>query len=157
MVDKQKRYNKAYYRQNSEEISEKRKQKYESDPEVREKAVTKSREYREKVREERGGIDMRGRKQGPLDPREIELPSGKTVRAYSSGHIVEELGIAKSTLRKWIKEEKIPVTPYWLKSGRWWTQRMLNALVKAKDELNGGVKNVEFPKLVAKYWPKDEM
>jgi len=159
MGDRQKRYNHEYYEQNKEKISERRKKKYYENAELREKTVKKSREYRKQQSAARGHADTRGRKPGPLAPRRIELAEiGKTVTAYSSGFVAKELGITVQTLRVWGKKGRIPVTPYWLSNGRWWTQRMLTAFLKAKADCGEvGVRSRKFPDFARKYWPNDEM
>jgi len=157
-LDRQKKYNREYYEKNKEKIREKRKKRYWEKAGVRKAAMERAAKYREEERMKRGK-DRRGRKKGPLEPCEIETNNGRTAMAYSTGYVARELGIAIQTLHKWAKLEKIPVTPYWLANGRWWTKRMLNALLKAKKECRGrgGVRAFDFPDLARKYWPEDEM
>ena len=159
MSKKESKYNKEYYAANREHILEKRKKRYQSDASVRESLAERSAKYRKQAKEERmkAGIplDLRGRKSGPMPPRRIALDDQRIVTAYSSGYVADELGISVQTLRLWVKKGVIPGTDIWESNYRWWTQRMFNALMKAKNDCGNDVKGKEFSELVWKYWPKE--
>lgn len=153
-------YNKKYYGENAERLSNERKKRYHNDPEYSGKLKAYSRSYREKNRKLDGFVgDFRGRKKGPLPPIEIKI-NGKKVTVFTTGFVAKQLGIATSTLRSWVKKELVPETGIWLAKRRYWTKGMIEAIEKARElcsiESVGQYNKSNFAESVRNYWPKGE-
>jgi len=155
-LNSERKYQRDYYEKNKEEILRKRREKYQGDAEYRAKVMERARKYRKK---QCPLTEIRGRKKGPLPPVRVNAKSGKLVQAYSTGYVADKLGITMQTLRKWVRKGKIPETPYWISTGRVWTQRMVNAMIKAKGACRstGGTRSKNYFSQVRESWPWDEM
>jgi hypothetical protein len=126
-------------------LSRKRKDKYRQDPEYREKVLSCSKSYREKVREKREKLRAEGklvskRHKGPRKPVVLEV-NGKSVYAYTISTLAERIGRSIHTVNHWTTIGEIPPTPLWSKRGdRLYTDAMI-LIVKMAVQSRGIVRN----------------
>jgi len=123
-------YQREYYESHKEELSKKRKEKYQNDSEYREKVKEASRRYREKKRVEREALKKEGKwpkpkKRGPRTIVMVNL-NGKKVEAYTIPVLAKKIRRSISTVNKWITVGTIPKTPFLSKTGgRLYTDAMV--------------------------------
>jgi hypothetical protein len=86
-----------WYDENAESLSEKRKKNYKSDPEMREAAKARAKDYRDR------------RKQGERVQRVLQREyKGVLADVFSTGYIASELGASTTMLIKWEKKGWLP-------------------------------------------------
>lgn len=83
-----------YYNENRDEYNAKRREKYHTDKEAREKARQRSREYRAAGK--------------PVERQLTRELSGRNVKVFSTGQIAQEMGRTPQMLRNWEKEGMVP-------------------------------------------------
>lgn len=83
-----------YYDENREEYNLTRRTRYANDPEAREKAKQRSREYRQS--------------NAPIERQLTREYNGRNVQVFSTGQIAQEMGRTPQMLRNWDKADLIP-------------------------------------------------
>lgn len=112
-----KTYNKSYYDEHADEIAERRKRKYEEDPEYRKERLEAARKYREKKQREREkkatrrGKEYVRRRGGPRKPVEVEV-NGEMELAYTISTLAKKSKRSLATIRSWRAKGIFPVTPF---------------------------------------------
>ena len=89
-------YSQTYWEKNGEEIKKERRERYHTDPEYREKAKERAREYRRQQRE------AQGIKDDVVKIGKVEVPG------IPSQDIYDDLGIDSLTVKKWQKRGFCP-------------------------------------------------
>lgn len=119
-------YQRHYYEQHKEELSERRKRKYRDDPEYREKVKCASKRYRALQREGRKKtIVDKPRVRKPRKPVVVEV-NGSSVLAYTVSTLAIKIGRSVNTVNRWISIGVIPRTPLWSDRGdRLYTDAMI--------------------------------
>lgn len=136
-------YQRFYYQQRKEELSNKRKQKYREDPEYRQKVMEASKAYRDKQKIKMAKLKAAGkiiskRHRGPRKPVVLNI-NGKAVYAYTLSTLAERVGRSRDTINHWISIGTIPKTPLWSKRGdRLYTDAMI-LIVKMAVQTRGVV------------------
>ncbi len=141
-------YFRTYYEENREELSDKRRDRYQSDPEYRERAKEAARVYRAKKKAERDRLIAEGKiepasRGGPRKPVEVQV-NGRPALAYTITTVANEVGRSVDALNNWAKSGIFPITPLRSAGGdRLYTTAMILVLkdailkrgtVSAKDE-----------------------
>jgi len=108
------KYNREYYRKNKEKILQRKKQRYENDPDYRER-VKKARQrqlQREKIARRKRDTPRRTEK--PPKPMKVTLPNGDVAVAHmrKRGQFAHMLGMSAQTIRKWEKDNILPRASY---------------------------------------------
>lgn len=123
-------YQRDYYKRKKDELSEKRKARYRSDPDVRKRAKESSKRYRELKKVERrrmideGLIDVSKKRRHRRQ--EKVYVNGSLRSAYTITTMAERLGRSHNTLNNWICNGIIPKTPFRSKRGdRLYTDAMI--------------------------------
>jgi len=141
-------YYRSYYEENKDRLSDKRRDRYQNDPEYRERAKEAARVYRAKKKMERDKLIAEGKiepvnRSGPRKPVEVQI-NGRPSLAYTITTVAQEVGRSVDALNNWAKSGIFPVTP--LRSGggdRLYTTAMILVLkdaiqkrgtISAKDE-----------------------
>lgn len=109
-------YQRAYYEKNRDSLSERRKRRYQEDPEYRDAAMAQARTYRKKKRQERERL----RKAGMLPPPNVGGPRsplrvlvhGEPTIAFTVGRVALEIQRSKDTLNYWTRVGLLPQTPF---------------------------------------------
>lgn len=133
MVEKDRsEYLKNYYAERRDELSEKRKAKYRSDPAARARAIEASRRYREEQRQKKKAMIERGEieapHRGPRAPVMVEV-AGKQVEAFTITTFAEQIGRSAEAINHWINVGIIPKTPFRSDRGdRLYTDAMMLAV-----------------------------
>jgi len=124
-------YFKSYYEDHREELSQKRQDRYRSDPEYRERAKQAAREYRQKKKDEKARLRAEGklpeipRAKGPRKPTSVVI-NGDVHLAYTITIVASRLNRSVNTLNYWTKMGLLPVTPIRSKCGdRLYTDGMI--------------------------------
>jgi hypothetical protein len=119
--DSRKEYQRMYYETNREKISERKKERYQKDSKVRERAKELARLNRAKKKAEMDKLRAEGkipkskprkRNNGPI----YIIVNGKKCVGLSINDLAENIGRPVSTVKNWIKSGVIPDTPF--KTGR---------------------------------------
>lgn len=124
-------YFSKYYEENKEDINERRRKRYDEDPEYKERVLRSSRDYRKRKREEHGG-DRRARTPRYARPTEVETGDGGTIELYSVGFAARLLKRNVQTINHWEAAGVLPSTPYRDERGfRFYTIGMIKAIKDA--------------------------
>jgi len=127
-------YFKDWYGKNKGDLNASRKKRYREDPAYRQRVQDSNRASYARNKGE-GGMSRRGRKPGPIPPREVTLPDGSRIVLFSSGVLANILGRTPQTVRSWIQSGKLLDTPYRSSNGnRLWTKGQLMAVEEAASE-----------------------
>ena len=127
----------AYYEVNKEKLAEKRRNRYQNDPEYRERIKEAARERRRRAREEREQLKVEGRLPPPKYKGGIGNPAtvllgDKMVPAYSITILADRVGKPLYVVQYWARRGLLPQTPFRSNSGsRLYTQQMINAVKRA--------------------------
>lgn len=100
-------YYAEWYEQNKEKLAEKRKKRYEEDPEYKQKVLDQSASYREKNRKEPRVKLPRHRK-----PKSYTLSDGTEIQMFSVGAFAMYIGRSVQSVNHWEREGLLPKTPY---------------------------------------------
>ena len=109
-------YFKTYYEEKKDELSEKKKNRYHSDPEFRERAKEKARQYRKEKREERERLRAEGVlpppdfTRGPRKPVSVMI-MGNVQEAFSITTVCKQIRRSVHTVNYWTKMKLLPETP----------------------------------------------
>lgn len=113
-------YQRDYYEKRRDDLSQKRKQKYRSDPDARRRAIEASRAYRAKrkqlkeaQRSENGSAPSGNR---PRPAVTINI-GGLTVKAHTISELSKRIERSRDTINNWINNGTIPKTPFRSKRG----------------------------------------
>jgi len=97
-------YNREYYAEHRDKLSEKRKEKYASDPQHREKIKESSRDWYDENKPESVG-PRRGR--GFNRPRVLNV-DGEQLLCHCAGEVARRIGIGVQTLSDWERDGIVP-------------------------------------------------
>ena len=100
-------YFKSWYEENKDDLADKRKERYENDPEYRKKVIEQSRKYRKSNRDA-----PRVRLPRHQQPKEFELPDGSEIKLYSVGAFALFIRRSVQSINHWQREGMLPMTPY---------------------------------------------
>ena len=112
-MPEEKDYYETYYGENADKIAKKRKEKYEEDPEYREKVLDRSRNYRENQRQSR----PKARIPKHAKSKKYEIGDGSTIELFSVGSFALGVGRSVQCINHWEREGILPKTPYLQKQG----------------------------------------
>lgn len=130
-------YFEAYYEENKDEIAQKRKERYENDPQYREKVLKASRDYRARQRQGRRRVRMpRFQK-----PKIRETGDGGKIRLYSVGAFAASISRSVQAINHWEKIGILPRTPY--RDGRGFRHYTTRMMESVQDQV--GTKRRLFP------------
>jgi hypothetical protein len=109
-------YQRKYYEENCESLSERRKRLYQEDPEYRQAILERVAEYRANKRQERAKLRAAGKlppshPRGPRPPMKVVVNGVSTI-AYTVGRMAVELNCSKDVLNYWTRIGILPKTPY---------------------------------------------
>lgn len=99
-------YYEKWYEKNREDVAERRKDRYENDPEYREKVLERSAQYRERQREVTQVRVPRHQK-----PRMFDMDGGE-VALYSIGAFASYINRSVQSINHWESNGLLPRTPY---------------------------------------------
>ncbi len=136
---------KQWYEDRKDEIAEKRKEKYDSDPEHRARVRARSREYQRRKAEEKRQAQGNGvvcaRVRRPRRPKAVRLADGSTVQMYTVGTLANAIGKTTQTVSKWENEQFIPSTPFRAAGDvRLFSQKMIEAVADALLVVEGRIR-----------------
>jgi hypothetical protein len=151
-------YQKQYYEDNRESLSERRKRLYQEDPEYRQAILDRVAQYRASKRQERAQLRETGalppsHPRGPREPMGVAVNGVRTV-AYTVGRMAVELNRSKDVINYWTRIGLLPQTPYRSPRGdRLYTEGM-TIVVKIAIGKRGRVSagDREFTKEVRRGW-----
>lgn len=165
---KQKDYFRGWYALNRDYIAAKRKKRYQTDPEYRQKCLEATRKYAAE-RAERRRLARLARAHDPtpmvrdLTPVgrtvTIRTPEGKNVKVlvYRVGEIQRRLQRSRASITNWLKLGILPQARYMTPTGfRLYTQHEIECIVQTYTEVGmhtmvpGSIQ--EFRKLIAERW-----
>ena len=133
-------YQREYYLQRKEKLSRRRKDRYRSDPEYREKAKAAARQYREERRRqvahlrEIGELPPPIRQRGPRKPVDVEV-RGEMVKAYTISTLASRINRSSSAINFWTRAGLLPKTPLRSARGeRLYTDGMIEVVKTALDK-----------------------
>lgn len=116
--EERKEYQRQYYLRNREKISQRKKDRYQNDPEAREHAKEAAKMYRTKKKAEEDKLRAEGKFPivKPKKPKKQEKPvriniGGKICIGYPIEFLANEIGCSVYTIKNWIKAGTIPDTP----------------------------------------------
>lgn len=109
----------TWYANNKAKLNAKRKQRYHASQEVREKAINRQKNYRERTA-------------GTHDSVHLRLVAGKKREVFRIGDASEQVGRDEQTLRKWEKQGLIP-KPIVASKHRYYTQNQINLMRKLAE------------------------
>ena len=128
-------YFSKYYAENKKEISEKKKRRYQEDPEYREKIKARARARKKMLAEER-----KKQKQHEVDrenPIWFRIEFGDSeipVRMYTIGQLAKRLGRKTQTIRVWERKGIMPEATYRSSAkDRLYTELQVRLIVEAYD------------------------
>lgn len=135
-------YQRNYYQSRKEIRSEKRKLKYNEDPEYRAKAIERTKRYRDRKKQERQALIAAGvipkRKKTEFVRQYIDI-DGVKFTAFTIDELAEKVGRSSASIEKWYFSGLIPKTPFIGKRGeRLFTDPMIR-VVKSAVLLRGRV------------------
>ena len=121
-------YYKGWYEEHKDELSEKRKTSYDSDPQYRKKVLSQSAKYRERQRS-----IPRLRVARHHVPREYKAGDGGKIVLFSIGAMAIYIQRSVQSIGQWERNGVIPQTPYRAgKRGfRFYTREMMDAIKEA--------------------------
>jgi len=125
-----KAYFQFYYAERKADLSQKRKDRYQADPEYRERAKEAARAYRRRKKEERERLRASGelppaRPKGPRKPVDVMI-RGERCQAYTVTVTAQRLNRSVDTINYWTKVGLLPPTPIRSKRGdRLYTDAMI--------------------------------
>jgi len=130
-------YFQEWYDDNREDLNERRRARYATDPEYRRKVQKWNREARERRRKESEKEDRKAKRAvkiktaGSWKTVEIEV-DGVMVRMFTIGALARAIGKGISTIRVWERNGTLPETPYRSKKGdRLYTLEMVESIQSA--------------------------
>lgn len=152
-------YYEGYYEDKKDEIADKRKKKYETDPDYRQKVIDRSRQYREQQRQSR----PRARIPKHAKSKKHKTGDGGTIDLYSVGSFALGVGRSVQCINHWEREGILPRTPYRQKQGsadnprwfRFFTREMAAAVrvvVGDKGRLDPPIIPEEIQAKIAALW-----
>lgn len=131
-------YNQDYYDKNRAAISDRRKGKYQSDPEYAERARERAKLRRMKLKIDRQterlktGSPLRAKGGGPRKPVSVVMSDGRVVLGYTVGEVARRIGKTYFTLKKWRQLGVLPESPLKTDAGHGlYTVEMINVLKSA--------------------------
>lgn len=159
-------YSKAYYRKNREEIAEKKKKRYESDPEYKEEILERARERRHRIALEREERRKKEPKKDPMTPHVFALNVGgidRKLNMYTAGQLALLVGRKTQTIRLWERNGILPEALYRSMAGdRLYTEFQIRNISRIYDQVVSEFGNkartrigqTNFSKLVSEFWGK---
>jgi hypothetical protein len=111
-----KKYQRSYYDENKEKISEQRSERWKKNKRLRESQAKRDREARsikraekhaEKMEELREASEAYWEEHGLQDPRLLRV-GNKNILIYSTGHLAKHVYRSPQTIRRWISRRVIP-------------------------------------------------
>jgi len=120
-------YFEDYYEKNKRKINRKRKKRYHTDPEYRERVLKASQNYRDRKRSEK---EVPARVPRYQVPREFDVQGGK-IQLLSVGFFALFLGRSVQSINHWekTKPKLLPITPYRDRRGfRYYTIEMMQVV-----------------------------
>lgn len=109
-------YNRQQYEKNKHVLTARRKRRYATDPEYRErvKANVRRSRKRAKIAAKVAADRMRTKSHLPGTDQDIELPNGTviTVKVYTVGQLAARVGVSVQTVYKWERENIMPDATY---------------------------------------------
>lgn len=117
----------CYYAENKYDLNERRRRRYHSDPEYREKVLNMSKEYRDRKRQGQPPRARMPRHQAPL---RAKTGDGGTIKLFSVGAFAVFLGRSVQSIKHWEKKPAVlPITPYRdSRDFRFYTKEMMEAV-----------------------------
>jgi len=121
-------YFKNWYEKNKGDVAKRRKERYDNDPEYRDKVLRRSANYRERQRDV---VTARVPRNQQL--RTLTLDNGEEVTLYPIGDFAAFVGRSVQTLNHWISSGIIPNTPYVYgeRKFRFYTREMMEVVKRA--------------------------
>lgn len=121
---------KEWYDKNKQTLNSERKRRYKNDPDYRKTILDSQRKRRAEIRK---NIKKKAKKRTISRRPKPRIASirGDTVLMLSTGQVIEQIGVSKVTLMRWIKSEFIP--SYYLrddKNRRWFPEYFVKWLVE---------------------------
>jgi hypothetical protein len=109
-------YQRQYYLDKKERISQERKQRYQEDAEYRAAILERVKEYRTELRSKRSKLRNEGKippphPRGPRQPMKV-IVNGVSTVAYTVGRLAEEINRSKDVINYWSRIGLLPKTPY---------------------------------------------
>jgi hypothetical protein len=109
-------YQKRYYQDNREALSQERKRRYQEDPEHRKAILDRVKAYRNSLRDRRAKLRASGKlppshPRGPREPMKVVVNGIGTV-AFTVGRMAVELNRSKDVINYWTRIGLLPPTPY---------------------------------------------
>jgi hypothetical protein len=109
-------YQKQYYRDKREVLSQERKRRYREDPAYREAILDRVNDYRTNRRDERAALRAAGKlppshPRGPRAPLKVVVNGVSTI-AYTVGRMAVELNRSKDVINYWTRIGLLPPTPF---------------------------------------------
>lgn len=153
---------KSWYADNRVGLSEKRREKYQNDPEYKQKVLAQNRSYREKKAAEQSASPrsrIRTTKHRKPVALEVEINGETTLKQlFHVGSFARSIQRSVPTIHQWERLGIIPRTPFVLigktKQERLYTMEMIQAVKNALDVRNGqvSVTDKSFYTAVATEW-----
>lgn len=126
--DKVREYQRRYYQENREKISKRKRERYASDPKVREAARKKAMARYLQNRSEDGGERKVRRYNHPR----VVVVDGETQLFHCVREFADRVGRNVQTITKWEAMEVIPTPPMVDKAGRrWYSEKHMTAIASA--------------------------
>lgn len=123
-------YFSKYYEENKGEINDKRKRRYEEDPDYKDRVLQSSRDYRKRKREESGEPKMKLPRYAR--PMTVGTGDGGEIDLFSIGAFAKLLGRNVQTINHWERALVLPPTPYRDDRGfRFYTIEMMRSVKNA--------------------------
>jgi hypothetical protein len=130
-MSEQKAYYKEWYEKNREQVAERRRGRYSSDPEYRERVLSRGRDSRQRKRQDRP--DPR-----PKQPTEVWHHGAKFVSIHE---LARKLGKYILTVRLWFRKGLMPQSPYVSVHGpqkrQWFSGAMVDAMCEHVGKAEG--------------------
>lgn len=128
-----------WWDEHGEGVREKRRDKYATDPDHRERVKARSRDYQRRRAAERK--DAQGRRpQGtrirrPRKPKLVSIGGGESVKMYTVGTLARTVGKTTQTIAAWERRNFIPDTPFRCNGVRLYSEGMILVVKGALDEV----------------------
>jgi hypothetical protein len=163
--DKQSEYNKTYYEKNKAKIRAARAERYQTDPDYRErvKAAALLRKQELKRNRKKGPVKQRNR--GPMRPVKFNVDIGNgelmATTMFTAGWLAKKFDRTPQTIRLWEKNGILPAAMYRSDSGdRLYTHLQVSLLLKAYTEaireygslVRTRISKTSFPSMALKIW-----
>lgn len=138
---------KEWYKEHSSELAEKRRQRYKSDPDYKQKVLDQNRAYREKKSQEAARIPKpRVRIPRHRKPVALSVPINgvETLKQLVHvGYFARAIGRSVPTIHQWERSGILPRTPFMLtgrnKQERLYTAEMIAVVRSALEKRNGTI------------------